>query len=107
MYALKQLGIALLTTLALTATAKAQGTLTVSPGPLSVGQQASIQYSNPDRAGQRVCVEISDGGVNGVTHFVYIQLDESGNGSTTWTVENWVAAEFRAPDAAAEARPIQ
>jgi hypothetical protein len=107
MYALKELGITLLMALALTATATSQGSLTVTSGPLSVGQEASIQYSNPNKAGQVVRVEISDGGVNGVTQFVDIQLDESGTGSAKWAVPNWVAAEFNAPDAPGEARSIQ
>lgn len=105
MYSVKQLGITLFTIIALAATATGQ-TLTVTPGPLSVGQEASIQYSNPSRAGEEITVEIHDGAGNPPAK-VKIQLDENGEGSGTWTVPNWDVAIFEAPEATAEARPIE
>jgi hypothetical protein len=106
MYVLKQLGIMFITTMALAATATGQGTLTVTPGPLTVGQEVSIQYSNPNMAGQAVDVEINDC-MGGPTQVVRMQLDENGNGTATWTVPNWMCAMFDAPEADGEARSIQ
>ncbi len=104
MFVLKQLGFSLFAVLALAATASAQ-TLTVTPGPLTVGQEVDIHYCDPDRAGELIIVEIE--GCDGESDSVEIELDDNGCGDATWDVPNWVCAEFRAPDAPAEVRAIE
>lgn len=72
--------------------------LNISPDPLTVGEKATITYSNPDRAGQTIIVDIDDGGVpTPKTSFVEITLDAAGDGSAKWTVPNWEGANFQAP----------
>ena len=105
MFVLKQLGFSLFAALALAATTTGQGTLTVTPGPLTVGQDADIHYCDPGRANQLILVEIE--GCDSEFDIVEIQLDDNGCGDATWDVPNWMCAEFRAPDAPLEARSIE
>ena len=105
MFILKQLGFSLFATLALAATATGQATLTVTPGPLTVGQEADIDYCDPNRANELIDVEIE--GCDGEFDTVEIQLDDNGCGDATWEVPDWLCAEFRAPEAPLEARSIQ
>ena len=105
MFVLKQLGFSLFAALALAATATGQATLTVTPGPLTVGQQADIHYCDPGRASQLIVVEIE--GCDGEFDTVEIQLNDNGCGDATWEVPNWLCAEFRAPDAPFVTRSIE
>lgn len=85
----------------------AQGVLTVPEGLLTPGEDIEIGYSNPERAGEKVTVEINDGGFpNPKVQKVEIQLDDSGEGSGSWTVPEWVAAHFNAPQAQERTRFI-
>ncbi len=86
--------------LAFAVAAPAQGTLDVSPDSLEAEGQAEIGYSNPKRAGETIIVEIDDGGSPRTqTDSLEIELDASGEGSTTWKVPDWDGANFNAPDA--------
>ena len=78
--------------------------MTVSPGPLQVGNDATITYCDPAKANQTVVVNIDDGGTN--SDQVSIQLDANGCGDTTWTVPSWTVALFNAPDVNEVARAI-
>ncbi len=101
---LKHLALCALSTLALVVAAPAQATMTVSPGPLTVGNDATITYCDPDKANQTIVVDIDDGGDN--SDQVSIVLDANGCGDTTWTVLSWTVAFFNAPDVPEISRSI-
>ena len=87
--------------------ANLSGTLDVQPSPvLTVDQNATISYSNPDKANQIVVVDIDNGETPPTRTTVEIQLDGNGNGSTQWRVPNWDGAHFTGPDAATVTRMI-
>lgn len=74
--------------------------LTVNPDTLQAGETATINYSNPEMAGETVTVEVDNGDpVNPETDSVEIPLDANGNGSADWPVPDWPVAKFNAPDA--------
>jgi hypothetical protein len=79
----------------------AQATLSVSPGPLlQAGSTATIGFCDPSKAGQSIDVRIDDGGFpTARIVYVKIQLDKSGEGTTTWKVQGWLFAAFNAPGA--------
>lgn len=75
------------------AAASAQ-TLTVTPGgQLTSGGTAQISCSDPAKKGMAVYVSVS-GGIPVTTQEVLVQLDENGNGTTTWPVPDWRSATF-------------
>lgn len=77
-----------------------QGTLSVNPNPLVAGDVATISYSNPAKAGEKITVTIKSGDPDSPeTQTVVIKLDEAGTGSVTWTVPGWDSAKFVAPSA--------
>lgn len=84
-----------------------QGTLSVSPGVLTAGDEATIRYSDPAMAGQRIVVTIAKSvGDRREAVTVTITLDADGNGSATWLVPNWDSAVFSAPGAADVRRAV-
>jgi hypothetical protein len=82
---------------AVTASANAQGQLKVTPNNPSPGERVAVEYSNPNRAGQTITVNISDG--EGHSEQVQIPLDGAGKGSRNWVVPNWTWAIFSSLDA--------
>lgn len=85
----------------------AQGSISVNPGVLRAGDSATINYSNPNRAGQVVLIEIDNGSRRTPqTATIEIHLDANGNGSASWAVPAWMVAKFNAPDAAEVSCPV-
>jgi hypothetical protein len=82
-----------------TAAANAQGQLKVTPSAPVPGEAVTIEYSNPNLAGQKVTIRISDGGLPPCTDSVEIQLDACGKGSRRWIVPNWTWVIFSSPNA--------
>lgn len=78
-----------------TAMAAAQ-TLTV-PQNINVGDTVSIGYSDPGRAGQTITVTVDLRLPEIVVTEIYIHLDQSGNGSVTWTAPEGFGVAFNAP----------
>ena len=90
-----------------TASSALAQTLTVSPDPLQQGQNASINYSDPNRAGETITIEVDNGMViNPKTDTIEITLDSSGNGSTQWRVPDWDMANFNAAGVNEQGFPI-
>lgn len=89
----------------LSALALAQATLSV-PENLVVGDDVTISYSDPARAGQTITVKIT-GGFPETTEYLDIHLDEQGRGSVTWTVPDWASAHFNAPGVSETTRLIE
>ena len=90
----------------LSTTAAAQAVLTVPEG-LVRGQDITITYSDPSKAGSTITVEIDNCAFpNPVVVTKTIQLDAQGKGSCTWKVAAWDGARFNAPDAVEVTRPI-
>lgn len=80
------------------AMATAQAAMTVTAGVLQVGQQIEVTYSDPNRKGETIIVEVDDGTrPTPKVILLYIHLDQHGKGSTTWTVPMWWSAGFNAP----------
>jgi hypothetical protein len=78
-----------------------QGTLSVSPDTLLAGDEATIQFSNPAMAGQKITITITSGDpARPETQTIRITLDEDGKGSAQWDVPSWNSALFSAPSAA-------
>lgn len=94
---------------ALTASGLSAQTLVVSPGDVLVaGSKATITYSNPALADQKVTIEVSGGFPVPSTEVVTIQLDANGKGVGTWTVTSeWRSARFNAPGVVEVTIPIQ
>ncbi len=106
---IRNLGLSMLSMLAIAAFAPAQASMGVSEG-LTAGGNAVVTYSDPNRANDVVIVEV-DNGVAGQVQFVEIQLDGNGNGSADWEVPGagWFLANFTAvdaPDVRTETRAI-
>ena len=81
--------------------------LTVTAGPLQVGQTIEITYSNPALANGEIVVTIDSGpGPNAERIEVSIKLDAGGKGSTTWTVPDWWQAHFNVDGAKEVTRAI-
>jgi hypothetical protein len=79
------------------AVASAQAVMTVTQGSLQIGQTIEITYSDPNRKGEVITVEIDDGSRPTPTIVeVYVHLDQAGKGSVTWTVPAWRSAAFNA-----------
>jgi len=100
------LGLSLLSMLALAAFTPAQGSLGVSEG-LTAGGTAQVTYSDPDQAGGHVDVEVSND--MGEVQTLRIKLDANGVGTAEWDVPEtgWLLASFRTPGVSlAETRPI-
>ncbi len=95
---IRNLGLSLLSMLALAAFAPAQGTISLPGGPLPPGQYIDVTYTNPARAGEVVLMKIDNG--EGEVNILEFQLDENGQGSEDWRVpSNWMAANFVTDDA--------
>lgn len=102
------LALAFVAVAALGSTATAQGTITVKEGLLTAGEKIEIGYSNPDRAGETVKIEIDDGAFpTPNVQEVEVQLDSEGNGTAPWTVPEWPAASFNGPEASEKTRFIK
>lgn len=72
-------------------------TLTV-PNDLIAGRAITVRYSDPDRAGQTITVEIDSAGFPSMIVVErQVTLDDQGNGSFEWTVPEWLVANFNAP----------
>lgn len=88
------------------ASARAQGTLTV-PGGLLAGVTIDIGFSDPQRAGETITVEIECFlWPFNLTEKVDITLDETGHGTAPWTVLLAFGARFTTAGAAAVERDI-
>lgn len=88
------------------ASARAQGTLTV-PGGLVAGASVELAFSDPERAGDTVSVEIECLlWPFTFTDKIEIPLDSSGNGSAPWTVLLALCARFTVAGAAVVERDI-
>ena len=106
MASLNAFALATFAALFLASTPSAQS-MDVSPAVLTVGGTATIDYSNPDLAGETVDVEVENGSrTHPESTTVSIQLDEHGDGSATLVVPNWPGTTFNAPDVPEIARMI-
>jgi len=81
------------------------GTITVS-GQLSVGELATVEYSNPTMPNQQIIIDVNDG-MGGPPQQVIFHTDEHGKGSGTWTVPAWDVAVFDGPGANSVSKVIQ
>ena len=81
------------------ATGGVEGAISLEvPGTLHQGEETTVNYSNPDLAGQTVTIDVDDGGTQ--TDQIQITLDANGNGTGTWVPPSgWDLANFNAPDA--------
>lgn len=83
---------------ALFAPALAAQELTITPGDvLTHGETAKLEYKDENRAGQTIVVVVTSSGLNPEQQEVQITLDSKGEGSATWDVPTWRAANFTAP----------
>ena len=57
---IRNLGLSLLSMLALAAFTPAQGSISLPEGELSGGQNTTVTYTNPDRAGQLVVIKVDN-----------------------------------------------
>ena len=106
MLSLARLGQSVLAIVVFAGAAAAQGTLTVPAGVLISGTTVSIGFCDPDRAGDVVTIDISDG--RGQIDTLHVQLDENGCGSVDWVVPSGIdTVEFVADDGTAAARPVE
>ncbi len=92
---IRNLGLSLLSMLALAAFTPAQAAIGVS-GPLQGGQNTTVTYTNPDRAGE-VVVVIIESDAKGVQR-LHIQLDENGAGSEDWRVPGGTVVVYFSTD---------
>ena len=89
-----------LSALTMGAAAPGQAVLTVTPeGVVTAGEEVTVTYSDPSRAGRTIMVLIDNGGSDPEWDYVVIDLDERGTGSTTWRVPEWFSVVFTAPGA--------
>jgi len=106
---MKKLGLlaALILGCILTAGSAEAQVMTVPPGPLVPGSNATITYSDPSQtAGTTITIEVS-GGFPFQVEKVDIVLDANGEGQGTWLVNgNWFGAAFNAPGVKEIARAI-
>ncbi|MCR9246346.1 MAG: hypothetical protein NXI31_15040 [bacterium] len=76
-------------------------TMSVNPDPLTEGGTATISYSDPSKANQTITIDIDNGMRRKPKKAtVTIQLDENGEGATSWAVPGWQMANFNAPGVA-------
>lgn len=75
----------------------------VEPNPLENGGTATISVEGAE-ANSTVTVSIDNGGDK--TDSVTITTDANGDGSTTWTVPDWILANFNTPGAEEITRSI-
>jgi hypothetical protein len=72
--------------------------LTVTESVLTSGGVATICYRNASLANQAIVIDVDNGmrrnPINGV---IEIHLDANGVGKATWSVPNWLGANFNAP----------
>lgn len=91
----------------LVAQSDSAATLSVNPGVLTKGSQATIRYVNPAMANQTVVIDIDNGARrNGIVLHVEIHLDAKGEGTCGWTVPAWFGANFNAPGVGEVTCPI-
>ncbi len=106
MLSLARLGQSVLAIVIFAGAAAAQGTLTVPEGVLISGTTVSIEFCDPDRAGDVVTIDIDDG--SGVIETLLIQLDEGGCGSVDWVVPSGIdGVEIVADDGTRASRPVE
>lgn len=80
----------------------------VPDGPLQVGQNITINISDPSRANGSIIVTIDNGDpTNPEKVDVVVKLDAAGNGTTNWTVQDWWGANFNAPGAKQVTRMVE
>ena len=85
----------------------AQGRITLSAEVLRAGTIVPITYTNPNRAGTPVVIDIDNGmRHNTVRQKLTVYLDENGVGVGYWEVPEWFGVNFNAPDAPENGAPI-
>lgn len=75
--------------------------ISASPSPVDAGDELTIEYSG-GASGGSVTLDLDNG--HGDERQVTVSLDESGNGSVTWTVPTtgWTVVNINGPDAQQE-----
>lgn len=85
----------------------AQPSLQLSSDVLAVGKTVTVVYSNPDKAGETVVVEVDNGMREGTElRSIKLRLDANGVGRAVWDVPEWWGANFNAPGVAEVHAPI-
>ena len=106
MHALRLLG-GMVLALGLTSGTAAAQKILVPEGTLAAGSQVQVGYSNPNKAGETVRVEVRGVGFPMPdVSYIDIPLDGAGNGTVPWTVPGWSFVVFNAADAEEVQREI-
>jgi hypothetical protein len=72
-------------------------------GTLVYGNNVDVTYKNPNRAGETIAINISNGDpISPIIETIQITLDDTGCGTRAWSVptdtNNWTTAAFTGPD---------
>ena len=95
---IRNLGLSLLSMLALAAFVPAQRTISFPSGSPTPGETTTVAVSDPESAGDTVVVSVVNG--DGEVSDCVIQLDENGEGSEDFDVPpKWEEATFSTGDA--------